>query len=85
MVFSPEAEDALAAVDERLGPGQRVPDAWTDLPLPLRKRLKETLAGERDIQFELGFAEFVHAYLVVFRQQREASGDDGAERRDGSA
>lgn len=77
MRLSSDVHAVLEMVDQRLEPGQRVPDAWHDLPLPLRIRLKETLIGSRQVNFELGFAEFVHAYLVMYRRQN-GSGDDGA-------
>lgn len=82
MRLSSDAQAVLEMVDERLEPGERVPDAWHDLPLPLRVRLKETLIGSRQVNFELGFAEFVHAYLVMYR--RENGGGDPEARLDRS-
>ena len=66
----------LELVDDRLEPGQRVPDRWEDFPLPLRNRLKDALIGSREVDFELGFAEFVNAYLTVYR--KSVNGGDGA-------
>ena len=72
MTFSLETKEALTALDELVEPGQRVPDVWEDLPLELRNWLKATLAGDSEIQFEMGFAERVHAYLVVYRKENSA-------------
>lgn len=79
MTLSLETQEALSALDELLEPGQRVPDAWEDLPLELKNWLKATLAEDRDIHFEMGFARFVQAYLVVYRQRQ--SEEEGGERR----
>lgn len=82
MTLSLETQEALSALDELLDPGQRVPDAWEDLPLELRNWLKATLAEDRDIQFEMGFARFVQAYLVVYRQRRSQEQSQGKRRRE---
>lgn len=74
----------LEMVDDRLEPGQRVPERWEEFPLPLRNRLKDTLLGSRDIDFELGFAEFVNAYLTVYRKTKNGgSGGQGRHREAG--
>lgn len=82
MTLSLETQEALSALDELLDPGQRVPDAWEDLPLELRNWLKATLAEDRDIQFEMGFARFVQAYLVVYRQRQSQEQSQGKRRRE---
>lgn len=85
MTFSLETKEALTALDELVEPGERVPDVWEDLPLELRNWLKATLAGDREIQFEMGFAERVQAYLVVYRREKEGAGEDrDAGRRQGA-
>jgi len=83
MTFGLETKEALSALDELLAPGERVPDAWDDLPVELKNWLEATLAADREIHFEQGFAEFVQAYLVVYRREnaeaeRERSTDRGA-------
>lgn len=84
MTFSLETREALSALDELLDRGERVPDVWQDLPLELRNWLKATLA-DGDIQFEQGFAERVHAYLVVYRkEQSEEDEGRGSGRRQGT-
>ena len=79
MTFGLETQEALSALDELLAPGERVPDVWDDLPLELKNWLRATLAADREIHFEHGFARFVQAYLVVYRQERSA--EDVEERR----
>lgn len=82
MTFGLETQEALSALDELLAPGERVPDAWDDLPLELKNWLKTTLAADREIHFEQGFAEFVQAYLVVYRQERAAEDVEQRRRRE---
>lgn len=64
---------ALRSVDDHLEPGERVPDAWEELPEQLRDRLKVGLAGSPTVRFEGAFAEFVHAH-VMFCRRHELDG-----------
>lgn len=82
MTLSLETQEALSALDELLEPGQRVPDVWEDLPLELKNWLEATLAEDRQIHFEAGFARFVQAYLVVYRQRRAKEENDEPRRRE---
>ena len=82
MTLSLETQEALTALDELLEPGQRVPDVWEDLPLELKNWLKATLAEDREIHFEMGFARFVQAYLVVYRQRRSSDESEDKRRRE---
>lgn len=77
MRFSREMARALRSVDEHLGPEERVPDAWEELPERLRDQLKVSLAGSPTVRFEKAFAEFVHAHLMFYRRHEM----DGARRR----
>lgn len=80
MRYSPEMARTLEEVNDHLEPGQRVPDAWEQLPLRLRDQLKVILAGSPTVEFEKAFAEFVHAHLMAFRRQ-EGDGTEAAGRR----
>lgn len=78
MRFSREMARALRSVDDHLEPGERVPDAWEELPERLRDQLKVSLAGSPTVHFEKAFAEFVHAHLMFYRRRET----DGAGRRE---